>query len=429
MSKDEDQNHSFSGFEVARTQRPENSNVVVAACFRRAANHCGQLMFRDGSSYEDPDTDKRWDQRGAETYQPERWSKIEEALRATVTQVALVNSFAEPEVQRSVRAWQHLESHQEIPYVCECPGQRLTDSKAAAAFRTNAFVADDHEGPAPRPGAALRSYLEAHALGAPPSLLPCCFLSGASVLAAQALRVRPGEKVLDLCAGPGAKALALASALLAPEDSTADPLEQVGVEAGLLSSQSHQPHGTSAHGGLLVCNEPQRQRAALLEGALASWVPGRLLGKEGRVLVTRAEASARVPPALRKHAPFDKVLVDAPCTPGRSRARGGKGQVESDGLATKRNAELAEELLRCAGALVRPGGLVVYCTSSLTEGENDEVILKFLRRSGGEFTVEAGEDDVPMAGAEQTELGTLILPDQGTLHGPLYFARLWRSAA
>jgi len=179
-------------------------------------------------------------------------------------------------------------------------------------------------------------------------------------------------------------------------------------------------------GSLLVCNEPNRQRAATLEGVLSTWLPGELLGQGGCVVVSRAEASAKVPPTLRKHAPFDRVLVDPPFTPGRATGKH-RNLIESDSSAVKRNAALAEELLRCAGALVRPGGLVVYCTGSLEHGENDEVVHKFLRRSGGEFRAEAGVDDTPIAGAETTLLGTMVLPDQGTLHGPLFLARLRRT--
>mmetsp|Transcript_63936 Transcript_63936/g.180009 ORF Transcript_63936/g.180009 Transcript_63936/m.180009 type:complete len:213 (+) Transcript_63936:92-730(+) len=179
-----------------------------------------------------------------------------------------------------------------------------------------------------------------------------------------------------------------------------------------------------ARQGLLVCNEPNRARAAQLEGVLASFLPKDLLAKGGGVATTRAEASHAAPPVLQRLGPFDRVLVDPPCSSLRRQARDSSiAAQQRDPRAVKEAAELAESLLRCAGALVRPGGLIVYCTSSVEEDENDGVVRKFLRRADGDFEA----DSVALPGAEQTEHGTLILPTQSVQHGPLYLARLRRA--
>jgi len=398
---------------------------------------------------------KQWFERGADVYEQPRWGLIEEALRAPVIHVALINPFLPPEVQKDICLAQQLEDDEEIPLVCVC-ASRPSDRKAAQ-FRDAAVVVDEDEGPLPRPAAARRAGLElVHS-----PLLPCCFLSGAAVLAAQALHVQPGEKVLDLCAGPGAKALMLASMLFAPAGDS-DPDVGSGVaewsvqQPGSGDRTSSRPAGADKKvleppvsigsfvvgakaGGRLVCNEPHRQRCAVLQDVLSSFLPEALLSKGGPVVFTSCEASHKVPPALRAKGPFDKVLVDPPCSAVRRIAKeacvqpGGhvnpvtRGAWQSDASTLKKNSAVMEDLLRCAGALVRPGGLIVYCTSSLETKENDEVVRKFLQRMGDDFEVLEGEDDEPIAGAECTEGGgTLILPDQGTLHGPLYFARFRR---
>merc|ERR1712183_129839 len=102
----------------------------------------------------------------------------------------------------------------------------------------------------------------------------------------------------------------------------------------------------------------------------------------GPVLFTNCEASHKVPPALRAKAPFDKILVDPPCSAVRRIAKETRvqpdghvnpvtrGAWQSDVSTLKKNSGAMEELLRCAAALVRPGGLIVYCTSSLETKEN-----------------------------------------------------------
>jgi len=362
--------------------------------------------------------DQDVDEFAAETAQrvePDRWGGIQEALRAPVRHLALVNCFTAADVQERICASQGLSPHEEIPDLLDCPDQPPSDPQAAA-FRAAAAIGDEAEGALPRVAAAQGCSPEA-----PLPLLPCCFVSGASALAAQALSVAPGEKVLDLWAGPGAKALVLAAALFGQGRGGCDQasaLELAGAEAGVLAAPE---------AGLLVCNEPQRQRCALLEGVLAAFLPEQMLGRHGRVLVTKCEASAKVPPVLRRHAPFDKVLVDPPCISARALAKRRGRSAQQDPAAVKKNADLMEELLRCAGALVKPGGLIVFATSSLEDEENNEVVRRFLRREGGQFKAEEGQDDSPIAGAEKTPFGTLILPDQGTMHGPLYFSKLRRA--
>lgn len=238
--------------------------------------------------------------------------------------------------------------------------------------------------------------------------------------------MQPGENVLDLCAAPGATSAVLAAALFA------------GTASGMAADVAEQDAEVERPRGRLVCNEPDRRRSAMLRDVLEASLPPQFLAKGGPVSITSVEATAKQSTALLRYGPFDKILVDAPCSTFRRLAKeprvsvSGHGNDVSRGLwecnarTVKKHADLQHELLRCAAALVRPGGLIVYCTASLEAQENDEAVRTFLRRLGDEFVSEPGEDDSPICGAEATGLGTMILPDQGTLHGPLYIARIRR---
>jgi len=237
--------------------------------------------------------------------------------------------------------------------------------------------------------------------------MPCYFLDGASALAALALGARPGECVLDLCAAPGGKAAMLAA---------------------LLFSRKEGGQGL----GRLVCNESSRPRAQRLQRVLSSFLPAELVATgTGRVSVSIADAATGTPPArIQRLGPYDRVLVDAPCTSDRHLAHQGKAALAhwASG-AVKANAERQLELLRCAAALVRRGGVILYCTCALAEQENDGVVTKFLKKAGQGFRLEPvaeAEDAVELPeGAEATNCGVLILPDR-TPYGPMYIARLRR---
>ena len=102
------------------------------------------------------------------------------------------------------------------------------------------------------------------------------------------MNVEPGASVLDLCAAPGGKSVMLASMLFSGEPKT----------------------------GRLVCNEMSRPRLQRLQRVMSSFVPSEMLsaGAAG-VSITNVDAAAgSVPVPLQRLAPFDYVLVDAPCT-------------------------------------------------------------------------------------------------------------------
>jgi 16S rRNA (cytosine967-C5)-methyltransferase len=147
--------------------------------------------------------------------------------------------------------------------------------------------------------------------------------SRGSQLAGAAVGVRPGERVLDLCAAPGGKATQLAE--------TAS--EVVAVEK---------------HGG----------RAREVEEN------ARRLGA-ANVRVVHADA-LELPESISG---FDRVLVDAPCS--------GLGVLNYRPDLRWRGEPLADlqlALLRGALARTRPGGTVTYAVCTIHARENEEVV-------------------------------------------------------
>lgn len=153
---------------------------------------------------------------------------------------------------------------------------------------------------------------------------------------AQALVVRyadlpAGSTVLDACAAPGGKAIAL---------------------------------GRRAR--LLVAAERNRRRAARLVENL------RRAGS-GRERVVLADAAF---PAVR---PVDAVLLDAPCLGTGTFARHPEARLRVSPAALRALARTQAALLAGVASAVRPGGLLVYATCSLEPEENEDQVAAFLR--------------------------------------------------
>jgi 16S rRNA (cytosine967-C5)-methyltransferase len=102
---------------------------------------------------------------------------------------------------------------------------------------------------------------------------------------------------------------------------------------------------------------------------------------------------------------FDRVLVDAPCSGlGTLRQhpeiRWRRKPEELDSFAA-----LQLELLAACAARVRPGGVMVYATCTLTRAENECVVERFLARTPN-FAVDDPPPDLPPS------IGALIGPDR-----------------
>ena len=166
--------------------------------------------------------------------------------------------------------------------------------------------------------------------------------------AAALLDPQPGEWVLDLCAAPGGKSTQLAT--------------RMGGQ------------------GLLVSNEIHPARSKILSQNIERMgIPNALVTNE-----TPDKLAQRWPEA------FDRVLVDAPCS--------GEGMFRKDLEARAQwsvshvgmCADRQLRILKNGGAMVRPGGRMVYSTCTFSPEENEGVINRFLRECP-EFSVERVE--------------------------------------
>lgn len=158
------------------------------------------------------------------------------------------------------------------------------------------------------------------------------------------LDVRPGEKVLDLCAAPGGKSTQIAGRLMGE--------------------------------GILVCNEIHPARAKILSENVE------------RLGISNAIVCNETPQRLAEHfcGYFDKILVDAPCS--------GEGMFRKNEIALSEWSEdnvvhcatRQDDILDEAAAMLKRGGRLVYSTCTFAPKENEGSVSRFLDRHP-EFSV------------------------------------------
>jgi 16S rRNA (cytosine967-C5)-methyltransferase len=165
-----------------------------------------------------------------------------------------------------------------------------------------------------------------------------------SQLASALADPRPGEMIVDLCAGGGGKTLALAAA--------------------------------TGNGARLIATDGDPRRLAPIHERL------RRSGARAEVRTPRG-GRLRADTLADLDGTVDRVLVDAPCTGSGTWRRNpdAKWRLRPGSLAA-RVAEQAQVLDR-ALLLVRPGGRIVYVTCSLLPAENDVAVAGLLDRAGG----------------------------------------------
>ena len=164
---------------------------------------------------------------------------------------------------------------------------------------------------------------------------------GSSQKVAPLLDVRPGQRVIDACAGAGGKTLHLSSLL-----------ENKGQ---LIAMDIHQ---------YKLKNLKLRARRA---GA--------------HNIETRLIDSNKVIKKLYGSA--DRVLIDAPCTGLGVLRRNpdAKWKIDSDFL--DRVVATQQEILHSYSKLVKVGGKIIYATCSILPQENDQQIEKFMTSEAG----------------------------------------------
>ncbi|NXB19510.1 NSUN4 methyltransferase, partial [Rhagologus leucostigma] len=229
-------------------------------------------------------------------------------------------------------------------------------------------------------------------------LLDYYLMDAASLLPVLALSVQPDDFVLDLCAAPGGKTLAL-------------------LQTGFC--------------GHLAANDVSVSRTKRLYQILHSYVP-----KEVMDTVSVTSYDGRDWDQV-KGGTFHKVLVDVPCTTDRHSA------VEEDNnIFHKRRTKERQMLpmlqlqLLMAGILAaKPGGEVVYSTCSLSPLQNECVVERALDIAEAQFNISVHVEDLShfrtlfqdtFSFFSDCRLGELVLPHLTANFGPMYFCKLRR---
>jgi 16S rRNA (cytosine967-C5)-methyltransferase len=152
--------------------------------------------------------------------------------------------------------------------------------------------------------------------------------SRASAAVVAVLDPRPGERILDLCGGPGAKATQIAARM--------------------------------ENRGRVVSVEVDGGRADQMR---------ELAGRLGAICVEVVHGDARA-----DHGDgYDRVLVDPPCSDLGTLASRPDLRWRKSPEQIERLASLQLEILRRGAASLRPGGTLVYSTCTISARENEEV--------------------------------------------------------
>lgn len=152
------------------------------------------------------------------------------------------------------------------------------------------------------------------------------------------LDVRPGDRVLDLCAAPGGKSTQIAAKLQGQ--------------------------------GLLVANDNSADRVKVLAKNIE------LFGvRNAAVLNETPNALARVFGGF-----FDKILIDAPCS-GEGMFRKDENMIRSwSPESVQTCVVMQKDILDASAKLLAPGGRIVYSTCTFAPEENEARIADFLDR-------------------------------------------------
>lgn len=161
----------------------------------------------------------------------------------------------------------------------------------------------------------------------------------------------PQQQVVDLCAGAGGKALALAADM----------------------GNTGQVYALDANRRRLQRLTPRLQRAGV------------------RNVQMRAIRGLDDPWLSELREKADRVLVDAPCSGTGAWRRRPETRWRLDQAAVDADVRIQAKLLDAAAGLIRPGGRLVYATCSVLEQENEAQVAAFLARTPGFQRVSVAE--------------------------------------
>lgn len=178
----------------------------------------------------------------------------------------------------------------------------------------------------------------------------------AARLSVSVLELKPGMRVLDLCAAPGGKSMA----------------------AAMVMENQGEIISCDIHGGKL----PQIQRAA---------------ERMGVSIVTTMENDGTILREEFREA-FDAVIADVPCS-GLGVIRKKPDIRYKDISSMETLPAIQQKILQNAAAYVKPGGQLLYSTCTILKRENEAVVEAFLQQNP---TFRGTALSLPEALSEQT---------------------------
>lgn len=173
------------------------------------------------------------------------------------------------------------------------------------------------------------------------------------------LNVKPGLKILDACAAPGGKTV------------------QIAWRMGPPASDRHQLVALDLHEDRLATVRRN------LERTRQTWVT-----------VQQGDLAEDPRAALDAFGPFDRILIDAPCSNSGVLRRRPDARWRWTTKRMKKLAAVQTRLLENAIAFLAPGGRLVYSTCSLEPEENRRQITA-LKHAHPEFVCIGVEERIP----------------------------------
>jgi 5-methylcytosine rRNA methyltransferase NSUN4 len=324
----------------------------------------------------------------------ERWPALRAAMTVTPRKVALWNRFSQVPFEDATRGLVRVDARS-VTQAFQ-PASASPDAKKPHDA-TVVSDSDSHGHHHANEEEGNEVYHEGGIIDKPPidafGIKAYYLMDYASTYIVEQLQVGSFDKVLDMCAAPGGKAIAIAQ-FLSPD-------------------------------GSLSCNETRADRCARLRRNLQEHIPFNYVPWQ----VTQRDAQTWYDPAA-----YTRVLVDAPCSSERHLLHQSRGAPLSLGEwceeTTRELAALQRVLLLRAIETCAVGGRVVYSTCSISPLENDGVIAEVLQRtrchvkvvkasSLSPATSAEGPSHPPVLG-EATAYGRLLLPDATDGWGPMF---------
>jgi 16S rRNA (cytosine967-C5)-methyltransferase len=203
----------------------------------------------------------------------------------------------------------------------------------------------------------------------------CYIQDPSTAIACQLLDAKPGDRILDACAAPGGKTTYLAQRM--------------------------------QNRGVIIACDRDRERLQILKDNV---------GRLGATMVRAVHhdwTRNHPPEEITSIAPFDRILLDAPCTNtgvmGRRVDVRWRLRVEDFSRMSKEQLVIARVVLR----LLKPGGTLVYSTCSLEPEENERIVRQLVAELPG-LALETVQDSLPFRdgfdGAFAARLSLAVAP-------------------